>query len=630
VYKRQNLNIANGGEARYVELANKLLKGTIAVINDELGTDIQSMPMEFSADKLGPAADESTTTETIPEVVTTGTPSKAPSGPIDINVQVQDDFNEVWIRLAALINAATDGVKNRFLGPLGVTTANANIISHLIIQGKTFDELFGPGGYMETNKKSLAVLKEMQAIDYKKPTEKELLKDGKAYNGVPLSINGDFLEGNKLSQLAQAIINRNLPNNTQELLKTRNKWRSMMAGSGVAEFDIFEFLGDTPAERKALELQVAKTNSYNILGIINNLPHLDGYTKLLKFLDDTWSREADAIYPIIRELMWKQTRFVSTGKFKVIESHAFSVAAEQYLVANGTTLGLKDYNGMDLTTPVGRNKFLVKVQEGLYKDLRDNNRENIFVKHLRISEEGLLRVDDLQQLSNSDRAEVFNGFQQLSGAAKKHLFYYSLITNGLSQSKESFAPLFEGDVTLDFDTFVDNKMPNIVRTRMDDIVEVFEERKDPNLNPRSIPFSLGEVVETAEELEVTHREIVKFNKIKSEVEVTYKEVDYIVKGKKIINKDSGAIKFEENSVTRNRIYAKASHASGNSVAVKHAGVNYVINKKGQIMNYDNATFLEVDKNHPTRLAIIQQYNKSVKKPVDNKTAEENNKVCKLK
>lgn len=567
------------------------------------------------------------------------------------------DFNEVWIKLAALINAATDGVKNRFLGPLGVTTENAAILSHLVIQGKSYEELFNSedGYFVKKHKDDLQVLQDMAAYDYKRPKK---FPKGRNKAGIPVAIAQDYNDGAKLTSLTQAIINRDLPNGTYELLRTQARWKRMMGKLGIGEFNLFRFLGKSDASRAKVQAEAEEL--YNPLNLINDLPHLKAYTGLLKFMDDTLSSKMSSIYPVIKGVYELQEKSVSQPKFKVMESFAFSLSVEQYLKHKN----LNDYFGSDLTKPSGRNNFMDRVTKSVFPKLTQDHGDNRFVQHLSISDDGLLRVTDLNQLGDTVRAEVFAGFQQLSPALKQHLFYYSLITNGLSQSKESFAPLFEGDITMDYDNFLDNVMPSIVDSRLDDIVELFVKPPQEGVHERSIPFELDVDETTQEDTLIENEEpatdfkeafdsgknviiggaswrvktkkndveIAPSNELNlSENQVTFKNNKgepkvYTIRGTKVYN-EKGVEVFRKPSTNRNKLFANLAVKQGRASIITHKDNGYLVNQKGAIMSMKTGRIMNWSENHGDRKAIMDAIAYKQNVPSSNKEADQKIIAC---
>lgn len=442
---------------------------------------------------------------------------------------------ETWIKIAGLINAATDDLKEQILGVLGINETNAGMVSYLVTRGWELPEVVQ---FLEANKADLEKMKYFRKYNVHRSfkPEEEWKKNPRLVQLYRLA--------EEFTTIAQSIMNREVPSSAYDMFMYGNRIEKFVNDSYQRAklkvfFDFDKFMTSPEYAAEQVELyetliqrelvdnseaaqesrldrrkegedievfqkpRILGNHAYNLLEVLKDSPHVSAYLRLYKTSKDAISK-VSRIIPAVNRLATEysygdggKTNIISDRQYRDMMDFVYGIAIDKYFKEFKTTEGK-----FELFTPEGRTDFVKwMATDGLAK-LKREYPDNPFVNSLapttvtryKYEPAPIIRTFDLMNVTEEKMLELRVGLEQLKSAEREALINYAMIVNRGAMGKGSFSQLFHVDDLRKFNDFL-NSMAEIEAPRF--LYEQFtretkfkaEERLLHNAIPYELPDS---------------------------------------------------------------------------------------------------------------------------------------------
>lgn len=365
-----------------------------------------------------------------------------------------DESNQEWVKFAALINAATDNGNEQILGSLGINLDNANMVSFMVANGKSWDDILN--FFSDTNRQ-----KRLQGYyDSKRYDSNKRTYNVEAWQKDDPELYSVFKHGEEFSLLAQSIMNRSLPSGSYAMFNLRNKIEDFVVrNTNMSSFDYAKFTNPEESVYRETAVQmyeqaIANNPSAlatNILFVLSRSPHISGYNAVYSFAESTM-RQNSKIYTATSNIAKSLTEeakdrgFMPERRFRDIMNFVYGSVVHEYLNA----AKVKNYD-FDLATWTGRTEFVKWVNSKWFTDMKRKYPANSFIESLYINEDMKYKHDDAQRMKTHGIFQMDEeialqrkaDFDKLTKQDRETLALYSLIVDKGRVSKNSFASFFD-------------------------------------------------------------------------------------------------------------------------------------------------------------------------------------------
>lgn len=373
-------------------------------------------------------------------------------------------------RLGALVNAAVDNAKDQLLGNLGIGEHNANMVSYMVMKGMTFRQIH------EQLVKYAPQMEQMK--DFRRYDSREVFRASVQWANNP-ELSSLYYLGNEVSRIAALGINRVLPSSDVDMLAYRKGAEAFINGQYKAfnqtpDFKLISFLeNDEYADQQiskygALKGRKTKDNiersAFNILQILKNAPHVKAYMQVFLLshnlaseskLYKVSSRLADEVMKPTAQLDDRAQRVLGDMK-----EFTYGLFIDQYLQ------NAENPTKYDLSSVSGRQQFIRSIDEKFINTLKTKYPVNSFVDSLTITQDkkrdwndsSIMRLPDLQQMSEERRMQIQADFAELSQEDHKTMVLYNLITRHGKFGKDSFGSILSPGDKADLNRFLDQTL----------------------------------------------------------------------------------------------------------------------------------------------------------------------------
>ena len=412
--------------------------------------------------------------------------------------------NETWIKLAGLINAATDNAKEQILGTLGIGIHNANMVSYLITKGFSFEQVIDFIN-SEKNAPYMKILRDSQRYD----SPNKFFKPEVSWSERPDLINV-YNKAQEFSTLAITLgVNTDLPNSAYEMYVYKRRIEDFVNDSykkvGInAKFNFNSFIERDDYANQHINLYKTLRNStedhdFNILYVLKNSIPIRAYSKVYNTAYNIVNGQS-AVTRISNSIADSALR-IGEDRYKDIVDFTYGIAVSEFMQ------NTKEINNrFDLGTIEGRNQFVQYMgdnQKGFLsylksKSVYNNNsfvQKNLFVEQVEKFKYDIapqLRTHDMMFMDEQALLTLQAGFEMLEDVDKHTLVNYMLITRKNAMGRGSIAQLFDPENTKEFNTFLktfDTNVNNALKGKY----RTYQGNSNNTTNfHNSIPYSLRE------------------------------------------------------------------------------------------------------------------------------------------
>jgi hypothetical protein len=463
-----------------------------------------------------------------------------PPDSIDSFAGLYDSDNEIWVRFAALINAATDNSKEQILGALGINVDNANMVSYMVATGKEWQDIID---FFENESNAEQLKKYYDSQRYDSGNRSFDVSNWAKTNP---ELYETFKKGEEFGLFSQSIINRELPSGSFKMFNFHNRIEDFVVrNTTLTSFNFARFADPLQTgyrDNMIARYEEAISNNptgmaTNILYALGKSTHISAYNGVYSFAEQTMQAESK-IYAATSKIAsaitskGKNKGFISKNKFKDIMDFTYGSAIHEFLNVNN----VEEY-GFELGTPTGRTEFVQWFNTTWRNDVKVKYGENKFTEMLNSYEElkygkakpvkaFRTRIHDMLQMDEEVALEMKANFDELSKEDRGTLALYSLIVDKGRIIKGSFGSLFDPTESYisKFNSFLAGKV--IINTGVEeynayDDNSIFTD--NPDLYHNAIPY--GNVGEKTAAKEEEAAEIGRLSRINSKGKVSESIVD---------------------------------------------------------------------------------------------------------
>ena len=407
---------------------------------------------------------------------------------------LEDDFNTVWMKFSGLVNAAVDNAKEQILGTIGINENNANMVSYMVASGMSFNEIVD----FLNDPKNKADLQKLE--DSKKFFSRKAFKPETEWKNNPDLVK-IYRRGEEMGMLAMSLINttNSFPNSAydmhafeQRLNKFINKTFAKVKGKPF--FNLQTFLsaskGSDTRTKAIADYDAAigdgtGNNSFNILRVIDTVPHIQGYFDawlVSRSIVNESSSVVRAADSISAEVAKDKDFPVSRDQYREITDFVYGLVVDGYFKSNRPVKGKHD-----LGKAQGRADF-VKAFNDSIDVLKGKYKNNPFIQSLTVEEverygwgsAKQLRTVDLRTLSEERFLEYREGYNSLPDTLKQKFVDYNLIVYRANTGRGSWASLFRASDMNAYNNYMDSLTNIIGGENKTDIYEAYKAYSENN------------------------------------------------------------------------------------------------------------------------------------------------------